>query len=448
MIGINSPVIANLRAHSSSIVLGCPGVPRSVPRVETVVEIRSVGGKPFELRSVSVELRTIQKVSVPSTIGSNDTTREFLVYKDPLAYRPPIGEFYQELLGTDIPVLIPLPKDIISSGRYPHWNAQTAHFLYVQVSCGKTIETEINYGESFPIVIKLYDTLPLYRQFNEPVIEIKESFDRRLVIETTIPHSSVGPKDEFMIIVKVMTNSLSNNTRRNIRLNKLTLQIKEILECHEGGLAPRKEFKIFTTSKEYPQNNIINTSGLIEKFQFPFPGRNDYLESYSNKNTHNGLINSSFKNPEELLTIQSINISRDNLIEKLDEGIPLTHTQGFTTMGKLFSIRYEINLKFRFSRAKDIEIRLPLTISPYDRKSSEYLLNWIMNQCETARTRMGPNVVNQIAGPISYEAMVPIINRFKTPPIIYRYSRSDWVRLGYSEEAFGKKGKHAVQYID
>lgn len=446
MVVIDSPVIANLRASSTSNVLGCPGVPRSVPRIETVLEIRSVAGKPFELRSVSIELRTVQKVSVPSTIGSNDTTREFVVYKDPSAYIPPIGEFYQELLGLDIPVLIPLPKDIVSSGHYPHWNAQTVHYLYVQVSCGTSIESETNYAESFPVVIKLYDTLPLYRQFNEPVIDTKDSSDRRLVIETKIPHSSLGPKDDLILNLKIMTNNLSNNTSRNIRLNKLTLQIKEILECHEGGLPPKKEYKIFTTSKEYHENNTINTSGLIEKFQIPFPGNNDYLQSY--KSGNNKLPVEGNHDPEEVLTIQSINISRDTFIEKLDEGIPLTHTQGFTTLGKLFSIRYEINIKFKFSRAKDMEIRLPLTISPYDRKSSEYLLNWIMQQCEVARGKLGPLVVNQVAGPINYEGMILTLNRFKPPPIIYRYTRSDWVRLGYNEETFGKKGTHVVQYID
>lgn len=446
MISINSPVIANLRPSSTSIVLGCPGVPRSIPRIETTVEIRSVGGKPFDLRSVSIELRTVQKVTVPSTIGSTDTSREYIVYKDPTAYRPPIGSFYQPLLGLDIPVLISIPKDIISSGHFPHWNAQTTHYIYVQVSCGTTIETEVNYGESFPITIKAYDTLPLYRQFNEPKIEQKDSIDRKLIIETNIPYSSIGPGDDFTIIIKILVNNLNNNTKRNIRLNKLTLQIKEILECYEGGLFPRKEYKTFTTSKEYQDNNLVTTTGLIENFKFKFPGNFDYLQLY-NKSELNRLPATN-PNPEEQFRIQSTNIALNTHLDKLDQGIPLTHTQGFTTIGKLFSLRYEINLKFKLSKSKDMEIRLPLTICTYDRNSSEYLLGWIMKECEIARNKFGPKAVHQIATAINYDTAISILDRFKPPPVIYRNSKTDWVRLGYDEESFGKKGKSISYYID
>jgi len=442
---MSAPVIASLRPTGSSVVVGCPGVPSTVPRIETVVEIRSASGKPFVVRSVSVELNTIQKVTVSSTIGSTDSVRQYQIYNDPFAYRPPVGEFYEKLFALDIPILVPLPKDITSSGYFPRWNSQTTHELYVKVNCGISVESEITYGQAFPVVIKVYDTLPLYRQYNEPVTETRNNSNNQVLIETTIPHSSVGPTDEFTLTAKIMTNHLNNKLRRNIKLNLVTLQIKEIIECHDGGLPPKREYKLFTTTKEFVENNVINTNGISHTFKFKYPGVNDYLCLYGGSKT---AIPAGNVDPDEPLTIQSINLARDNYIDKLDDGIPLTHTQGFTSIGSFFTVRYEINLKFKFSHAKDLDFRLPLTVCPYDRRSSQYLLNWIMLQCDDAKSRFGSRFIHHLCGPISYEHTVPLINRFRPPPTIYRYTRADWVRLGYDIDSWGTSGKNLVQYID
>lgn len=427
------------------MVLGCPGVPSTVPRIETVIQIRSVSGSPFVVRSVSVELNTIQKVSISSTIGSTDSVRQYQIYNDPFAYRPPVGEFYEKLFALDVPVLIPLPKDITSSGYFPQWNSQTTHELYVKVNCGISVESETTYGQTFPVVIKVYDTLPLYRQFNEPVVETRNNSDNQILIETTIPHSSIGPTDEFTLTAKIMTNNLNNKLRRNIRLNLVTLQIKEIIQCHDGGLPPKREYKVFTTTKEFMENNLINSNGLSHTFKFNYPGVNDYLRLYGNSKN---VIQDIDVDPNESLTIQSINLAHDTFIDKLDDGIPLTHTQGFTSVGSFFTVRYEINLKFKFSHAKDIDFRLPLTVCPYDRGSSEYLLNWIMQQCEQAKTRFGSRFIHHLCGPIDYDHTVPLMNRFRPPPIIYRFTRADWSRLGYDINCWGIPRRDLVQYID
>lgn len=438
---IISPVIASLQASSKSVVCGCPGVPRSIPRIETVIELRPVNGVPFLIRSVGVELRTTQRVVVPSTLGSNDSTREYKIYEDPFVFRPPQGEFSERILGVDIPILIPLSKDIISSGHYPQWNATTTHSLLVKVACGDTYNNETIFAEEFPIVIKLYDTLPIYRQFNEPIMEASNSNCKQVITDLTLPVSSIGPKDDMRLFVKTMTNPLFNKISKDLRLKFITFQIKEVLECHEGGLPLKKEHKLYTETKSFIGDDaILTTQGVSHEFKLEFPVDNDYLQMYARKSNMDNAMG------DKTRTVINAPNKRSN---KIIEGIPFTHTQGFTTLGKLFSIRYEIIVKVKLIHGKDMEIRLPITISPFDRISSDYLLKWIIKECELARAKFGKGMVNNLTDARIDEAD-SLLRRFNPPPIVYYYTKSDWARLGFNGEAFGSNalGKNLVQYID
>lgn len=438
------PILVALKASSSSIVHGCPGVPRSLPRIDTCVELRPINGIPFFCRSVGVELRTIQKVSVPSTIGTNDTYREYKIYEEPRIFAPPIGEFHQELLGVDIPILIPLPRDIISSGQFSHWNASTVHMLRVKLSCGTSINDETNYIENFPVVIKLYDNLPLYRQFNEPINESKVSKDQQFIVDLSLPISSVGPKDELAFYTRVLTNTSNYKVSKKLRLKQITMQIKEILECHEGGLPQRKEHKLYSKTEHF-EDVPLNSMGLSQEFHLQFPLENDYLQmySYSASSSQSSLSNASVKN-------STAYFYKNKNFDTITEGVPITHTQGFTTLGKLFSLRYEIIVKLKLIHGKDMDIHLPLTVSAYDRISSDYLLNWIMKECKVARETFGKSTINAIQSLSTYNGLVDLMKKFVRPPIVYRYTKSDWVRLGFNAEAFGPNnlGKNLVVYID
>lgn len=437
-----SPVIASLRASSTTVVCGCPGVPRSIPRIETVIELRPANGVPFVIRSVGIELRTTQRVVVASTIGSNDTFREYKVYEDPCIFRPVAGEFSERLLGVDIPILIPLPKDIISSGQYPQWNAITKHILVVRVSCGDTYNNETNFAESFPIPIKLYDTLPIYRQFNEPITETRRSKCKQVLAEISLPVSSVGPKDDLSLQIKTMTDPLCNRISKNLRLRFISFQIKEILECHEGGLPLKKENKLYTETKSFINDeSVLTTEGTSHRFHLKFPLENDYLQMYCK----NQYVTSNLNNKAHIVSTNT----NDKKNSKIVEGIPLTHTQGFTTLGRLFSIRYEVIVKVKLDHGKDMEIEFPITVSPFNRESSEYLLSWIINQCEAARNKFGKDLINRIVYS-RYDEVDALLRRFNPPPIVYKYTKSDWVRLGFNGEAFGSNrlGKNLVQYID
>lgn len=409
-----------------------------------MLELRPIAGVPFTIRSVGIELKTVQKVTIPAKLGSTDTQQEYTIYNNPFAFRPPVGEFSQRLLGLDVPILFPLPRDIISSGAFPNCQAATLHYLVAKVSCGITLAKEVTFIESFPISIKLYDTLPIYRQFNEPLTETQASNGNQVVAEIKLTNTAVGPEDTFIMNTRVSTNQLHNRLRRKIKLKQLTFQIKEVLECHEGGLPPRREMKLYTTTKTFDEENldngVLNSTGTPTQFKVDFPVESSFLSLYKPYDL------------DELLVKRDVATSKlvkEVEIGKVDEGIPITHIQGFTTIGKLFSIRFEVVLKVKLVGCKDFDMRVPLTVSPYDRATSDYLLQWIMKQCSEARRKFGSNVVNSLINCPNYGSMIDILVPFTPPPIVYRYRKQDWVRLGYNGEAFASKtGKIILDYID
>ena len=409
------PITVRLEASASSIVRGCPGIPRSIPRIETVLNIRSINHSPFPLRSVSIKLMTKQKVMIPTKFGSSEAFKEFIIYEDPLTYQPPMGEFSQLLQGLDIPILIPIPKDLTPTGHSPTLGATTIHNLVVFVSLGNSASTESTFVDYFPVDIKMYDTLPIYRQYNEPIVESRYSSDNQTLVEVAIPVTSIGPGDNLKVMCTVKTNSANNKVKKHIALKQLTFQVKEILECFDGGLPPRKEFKLHTESKAFAKE--INTQGTSQTFSIQFPYDNEYLEMFTPKedgSSNNTDITESFSTT----IIESTNISKLKVLDKLPDGVPLTHIQGFTLLGKFYSIWFEIVIKVKLSHAKDIDIHIPIIVCPFNKESSTYILNWIMAECEVAKREFGKEFNRIYSSTSKYLEMVKLIDRFRQPPVV------------------------------
>lgn len=350
-----------------------------------------------------------------------------------------MGDFYQELLALDIPVLLPLPRDLAASGCFGLWNAQTVHYLYVRFTGGTSAASELSYAEAFAVPIKIYDTLPLYRQFNEPVVETRRSADNQVVVELSIPVSSLGPRDPFVANARISANPLNNKRKKNLGLKQVTLHVKEILECFDGGLPTKKEHKLFTKTTEHDAS--LTTEGSLHEFSFRFPYENDYLQLYSPVEV----------DPLNMHVQQaSATFNKNKHYGKIAPGIPLTHIQSFTTLGKLFSIRFELTLKVKIAHGKDVEIQVPLTVAPYDRCSCDYLLRWITTECQIARERFGREVVSTVVHTHNHDEVQLHLHRYCLPPITYRNNRADWARLGYNPSAFGKHApdRALVEYID
>lgn len=427
---LECPVHIGLRTDGQSIVKGAPGVPHSIPRIETTIEIRCSKLTLFTCRLIGVELRTEQRAIVSSKLGSSEPMKEYRMCKDPMVYAPPMGQFYQKLLGLDVPILLPLPKSITLSGYFPNWNASTVHYLCVRFTGGTSAHTEFSFEEKFPIPIKMYDTLPLYRQFNEPVVEQRPSADNQVLVDLELPISSLGPSDQFHLRVKIAGNPLHNKRKKNLRLKLVTMQLKEHMQGFDSGLPPKRELKLRSDTREC--DGLITADGSTHIFEFPFPFTNDFLRHFS--------ISDATESYTDELTVKfpSATFNKNRNLSKVPEGVPVTHTQGFTTIGRLFSLRYEIIVKVKISHGKDTEVHLPLTVSPFDRLSSEYLLSWIKGECLVARDRFGKDVVNNAAATFKDEEVHMMLQRFCLGPRLYHSNRSDYEALGYSLDTYGR----------
>ncbi|KAM9892537.1 hypothetical protein OXX69_011990 [Metschnikowia pulcherrima] len=419
------PVHINLRSDGHALVKGSPGVPNSIPRIQTVIEIRPVKSPTFDCRSVAIELLATQKVGTLSSLSSSETVKQTRVFADPSAYAPPMGQFSQVMLGLDVPLLIPLDRDLTPSCYIETWAATTIYTLNVRVSVGTSVANEQYYMRDFPIPLKMYDTLPLYRQFNEPVCESQVSADKQVLVDITLPASAVGPQDMINISAKVAANHLYHKRKKNLQLKSVTLQLKEIFEGFDGGLPARKENKLFSETKTH--ECLLTTEGITDAFSFKFPHENDILELYSANIQDHSKAN---------VTQISASFNKNKNCPKLADGVPFSHVQGFTLLGKLFSIRYEFVLKVKLAHGKDMIVSIPLTVSPFSRASSTYLMSWIMSECQSARDIFGRDTVADIVTCRRLDDMYRITRRFCEPPVVYSYNPSDWVELGYNPDAF------------
>lgn len=431
------PVTVTLQPTDSNIVCGCPGVARSIPRIKTKLLIRSIKGDPFVLRSVGIELRTVQSISIPSTIGSNDSVQEYKIYEDPFLFNPSFGNFASTaLLGLDIPLLIHLPKEMVASGYNSNWNAATTHNLLVRVSVGESVETETNFVELFPIPIKLYDSLPIYRQFTESINESVVSPDHQLIVDYNLKESCIGPSDKLNLQIKIMKNSLNYKVSNRLRLKSFDLLVKEIVECHEGGLPPYKDIKIIEDFKECKDYNLNND--ITFDYNFLLPLNPDFLSIFEAPKLNIDKYDHFDEMPNHKVPVDINNHynAKQHQI-KLIEGIPITHYQHFTSLGKLFSIRYEIVLKLKLIHGKDFAVRIPIVLSPYNKVASEYLLNWIIYECRLASDIFGKSLVDKLVKTFNPKESNTLLAPLNEPVKVYKNTRADWVQLGFTVDSFG-----------
>lgn len=394
---------------------------------------------PFACRAVGVELVTEQRVVSLAKLGSSDTVKQWRIVAQPSVYSPPMGTFYQDLLALDVPILLPLPE-VPPSGYSEVWGASTVHFLNVRFTAGTSAQQEQVFVVSFPVPIKVYDTLPLYRQFNETVVETTSSPDKQVLVELQVPVSAVGPRDEYSVDLRIFANSQIARRKKKLTLKLVSALVKEIMEGHDSGLPARKEQKLFLTVKEFETRVTTNSESCSIGFRFPY--ENDLLLLYSLVNTRN------YQDADVNLHTAAFNHNRN--FSKLRDGVPLSHTQGFTLLGKLYSLRYELSLNVKVGHGKDIDINLPITVSPYDRSSCIYLLSWIKEECNIARERFGKFLVAKLVQNHHFEETTLELSRYAKPPVLYYYKTSDWNRLGLNPNFFGKGGPDAmtVSHID
>lgn len=525
------PFSVNLAASNQSLIRGCPGVPKTCPRIDSMLEIRSKDGIPFMINKVILELNTLQSVSIPQTVTNTDLSEKFTIYKKVIFNREDSKQLMKDspgrdrstysieenekTLGFDLPFIIPIPNDIISTGQNSRWNSKTTHELNIKIgwyyrfqpsNSANNINLNVAdshalfkedldknfriepYQISFPIVIKRYDTLPLYQQYNEPITKTIDSVDT--VVEYSIPTSSVGPNDEVLVYLKILPNKdyLSKNINHDsfklkksglikkkintFKLKKIYFELREILTYKNKNVLHSKQTKLLSKQQEF---DTVLDDEITTQISFDFPSE---LSSILDNSTYNPVNNNKlsitprisipegnnqltkkfangfkrktwdFSTSSSTTSLQSMNYSMssaggpstarnsidgvrgtplistnyDNsttplnnnhqvehsisrvsttplnfktiatntkILDKINNEIPLPLMQGFTTQGKLFSIKYELVFKIKIINSSfnhnSIKFSQPLTVSPFDRVTSRNLLKWIVQEYENVK---------------------------------------------------------------
>lgn len=373
---------------------------------------------------------------MPSKLSSSEVYKDYRTTSKHLAYLAPPNEADKDILALDIPLLYLLPRDITPSFFTPTWDASLVHMLVVDFTGGGLPSAELRCSISFFIPIQSFDLLPLYRQFREPAHETHTSRDRHTEALFTLPVTCAGPQDQFSVDLKVRANPMLNKRVKGLTLKLISVKLKEVLECFDGGLPAHKEVELLTFSKDY--DKLLTTEGVSETLSFVFPSENDWLALYD----------SSYRFEEGTVANASATFIRTKNYTKPIAGIPLTNTQSFSISGKLFTLRHEFQVKIKISHGRNLEFSVPFTVSPFNVASCNYLFLWIREECNMARDRFGRETVAEIASTHNHEAAQSILHLFCLPPTVYPFDRTGWKQLGYHIDSFGKSGTPVVAYID
>lgn len=351
------------------------------------LEVRSGTGLPVPLDCIELKFVTIDTLKnkpyrdIPSSLRKINYETKYIIN--------------DRVISVDIPFTIGIKNDIGPTSESSKFGSTTHKLEITAISTGnknnlKTFE--------FPVIITTFDTLPLYRQFNEPISRVVDSKDTNVMVEYSLPSSAIGPDEDLIINTKILTNPTNKKLLDKIKLKKITIEIMEIFDCR-CDKSFIKEALIVSKIQEF-DGMLLGTKGYTNQFSITFnPSRgNKYLIFQKQQDPK------LLTKPQQ--THQTTNDLKPIIIDYNPNPIPLTHHQSLTKRSNYFSTYYELRLKCKFSHAKDVEIKQPITISPFDRVKSIHYLKWILKESEMANEFL--KKIEKELGKISYD------NKFDT----------------------------------
>lgn len=430
----------NVQLKSSpnqDLVCGFPGIPATWPRIEATVEIRSSNLSVLSISQVHVALYRTDSIMAPSSarptnIYSSRRDKSYLIGDKLQLYQatsfpadtqvsssiPSHLAKYDNVLGLDLDFVLPLPvtKHLPSSISLPKRTVETSYQLFVSVVHGKSLQTS---HHPFPIRLKRYDKLSTFGQFHVPLKGTVVSPDHLVDFEYSIPQSSFGPRDSIVSYVKISPNLDLYSKSRKIKLNKLSVQVVEVITYNVSDISSTEKSEDFSMDPS-------NKRGTVKKRLLPSNSK-DSVDSTNYLNSEISNSASTLANTP-ITTVSSVMSSNassstspptntgpierrrklckatNTLDLKLPESgyrceitmdfpfpdlrepknhpgavVPFSTTRptlvdvplpcmatGFTTSAPLYRIDYLLVFKAKFSHSKDILIEQPITVTPYD----------------------------------------------------------------------------------
>ncbi|KAF9740881.1 hypothetical protein PMIN06_012174 [Paraphaeosphaeria minitans] len=331
---------------NSNFLVGYPGISATLPRLEGKVEIRPLVGisAPVNVSLVTIALHRRETIH-PS---AESLTKKHLaaprkeitdiVGKEMLLFRCPAGKEFDSVLSMDLPFVIFIPygrggEEVArrvppASLQLPARTAETFYELVVTVQQGQTDQKKY----PFPVPIQRYDTLSTFGMYNRPE-SAERVTDHLVTLGISLPRWSYGPLDPVSVYIKLSPNPDWLKKAQKVTIQKITVGIdEEIIFNHEGDEPTRKVKTLAKTTQavgvKMPEAGYFTNLGLV------FPAK-DLRDS-------------------------------DGVIPRGRKEFPMYAVNGFTTTGTLYKIEYYLTVKAQLSSARDILLRQPIVVCPFD----------------------------------------------------------------------------------
>lgn len=331
---------------NSNFLVGYPGISATLPRIEGKVEIRPLVGisAPVNVSLVTIALHRRETIH-PS---ADSVTKKHLaaprkeitdiVGKEMLLYRCPAGREHESILCMDLPFVIFIPygrggEEVArrvppASLQLPSRTAETFYELVVTLQQGPQEQRKY----AFPVPIQRYDTLSTFGMYNRPE-SAERVTDHLVTLGISLPRWSYGPLDPVSVYIKLSPNPDWLNKAKKVTIKQITVGIdEEIIFNHEGDEPTRKVKTLAKTTQavgvKMPEAGYFTNLGLV----FPAKDLRD----------------------------------NDGVIPRGKKEFPMYAVNGFTTTGTLYKIEYYLTVKAQMSSARDILLRQPIVVCPFD----------------------------------------------------------------------------------
>ncbi|CAK3871215.1 probable arrestin domain [Lecanosticta acicola] len=331
---------------NSNFLVGYPGISATLPRIEGRVEVRPGVGvsAPVNISLVTVSLQRRESIHptadsiIRSNISSSRKEITDIVGKEMLLFRCPPGKESEAVLCMDLPFVIFIPygrggeevarKIPPASIQLDKRTAETFYEIVVTVQQGHQEQRKY----AFPVPISRYDTLSTFGMYNRPE-SAERVTDHLVTLGISLPRWSYGPLDPVSVYIKLSPNPDWLNKAKRVTIQSITVGIDEEIIYNPEGDEPTRKVKTLAKHQQsvgvrMPEAGYFTNLGLV------FPAR-------------------------EL---------RDNegVLPRPKKGFPMYAVTGFTTSGTLYKIEYYLTVKAKLSSARDILLRQPIVVCPFD----------------------------------------------------------------------------------
>ncbi|KAE9969142.1 hypothetical protein BLS_002547 [Venturia inaequalis] len=330
---------------NSNFLVGYPGISATLPRIEGKVEIRPSAGysAPVKVSLVTIALYRRETIhpsadNIKKHLAAPRKEITDIVGKEMLLYRCRAGVEFESVLAMDLPFVIFIPygrggEEVArrvppASLQLPSRTAETYYELVVSLQQGHAEQKKFQ----CPVPISRYDTLSTFGMYNRPESADKVS-DHLVTLGISLPRWSYGPLDPVSVYIKLSPNPDWLSKAKRVTIKSITVGIdEEIVYNHEGDEPSRKSKTLAATKQQV--NVKMPEAGYFTNLGLVFPAK-DLRDS-------------------------------DGVVPRGKSAFPMYAINGFTTTGTLYKIEYYLTVKAQLSSARDITLRQPIVVCPFD----------------------------------------------------------------------------------